>query len=371
MITRRDLVARIAMAAAAARAMPEMAYAQQAAAFPKKATDERIWLDSNENPHGPPPAVIQAMNSALAISNRYHFGELAEFENILARSEGLRPEQIIVGSGSSENLHAAVHAFTSPSLPLITTAPGYETPTDVAQAVGHRVISVPVTAGYYADVRAMASAAEKAGGLIYICNPNNPTSAVTPKADIDWLVEHLPAKAVLVVDEAYIHYAETPLMASALPYVRAGKNVVVMRTFSKIYGMAGLRVGFACAKPELILQMAPFRLNVISIVSARAVAAALSESKDLLPARKAENSSTRRELCEWLRRKNIRYVEPQANFIMIDVKRNVREFGRAMAKQGVMVGRPFPPLDNLLRVTIGTSAEMARFRDVLARVYEG
>jgi len=217
----------------------------------------------------------------------------------------------------------------------------------------------------------MADEAAKAGGgLIYICNPNNPTGTVTPKTDIAWLVDHLPPNTVVLVDEAYIHFADTPQMGSALEHVRRGKDVIVARTFSKIYGMAGLRVGFACARSELTGRMAGLRNGVISIVAARAASAALAERKAVLGERRAALLRTRQALYGWLRERNLRYIESHANFLMIDVGRPSSEFGGAMARLGVAPGRPFPPLDNFLRVTIGTDRDMERFREVFWKVYK-
>ncbi len=181
---------------------------------------------------------------------------------------------------------------------------------------------------------------------------------------------NLPARTVLLVDEAYIHFGESPDLKSALPYVRQGKDVIVTRTFSKIYGMAGLRAGFAAARPEFIERLAPLRINVISIVTARAVVAALANREQIVPGRRATLARTRGELCAWLHQRDVRYIQPHANFIMIDCGRNAREFIAAMPKLGVAPGRPFPPLDNMLRVTIGTDAEMARFREVFWKVYK-
>ena len=369
MLTRRAFAGRLGFAAAASGMLPEMVYAQRAAVGFKLPKDV-VWLNGNEFPSGPPESAIKAMTEVLASSNRYHYQEFGDFYAALARNEDLTPEQILVGAGSSECLHAAVEAFTSPTLPMITVTPTYEAPPEVAHASGRQVITVPLTAKYTADVHKLIEAATKAGGgMIYLCNPNNPTSTVTPKADVAWMVANLPPNAIALIDEAYMHFAESPEMESGLTYVRQGKDVVVARTFSKIYGMAGLRAGFAAARPDLIKKMAPFRNNVISIVTARAVLAAIAD-KNLVPERKASLTRTRSELCSWLRTKNINYIEPQANFVMIDVGRDTREFGRQMAQKGVAVGRPFPPLDHMLRVTIGTDAEMAKFRDAFLPVYK-
>lgn len=371
MLSRRAFAGRLGFTAAAGL-FSEFGYAQRAVLNLKDLPKDMVWLNANEHPDGPPAVSVKAMGEVLTSAGRYHYQEFPAFYQTLAASEDLKPEQMLAGAGSTESLHNAIAAFTSPSNPLITMSPSYEAPPDFARAHGVRVIPVPLTAKYYADVRAMVQEAGKAGGgLIYICNPNNPTSAVTPKPDIDWMIANLPANTVAVIDEAYVHFADSPEMESALAHVRQGRNVVVTRTFSKIYGMAGLRAGFACARPDLIARMAPFRNNVISIVTARAVLAALADSKNVLPERKAKLIRTRRELCAWLNQKSLKYIAPQANFLMIDVGRDVRELGPVLAKRGVAVGRPFPPLDRMLRVTIGTDAEMAKFRDVFWSVYRG
>ena len=369
MLTRRAFAARLGVAAAASGAFHEMAYAQRAAVGFKLPKDV-VWLNSNEFPAGPPGSVIKAMTDVIPSSNRYHYQEFGDFYTALARSEDLSSGQILVGAGSSENLHAAVEAFTSPTRPLITITPTYEAPPEVARASGRQVINTPLTPKFTADVHKLVEAADQAGGgLIYLCNPNNPTSTVTPKADIAWMAANLPTNTILLLDEAYLHFAETPEMESGLTYVRQGKDVVVTRTFSKIYGMAGMRAGFAAARPDLIKKMEPFRNNVISIVTVRAVLAAIAE-KNLVADRKASMARTRAGLCSWLKSKGIMHLEPQANFVMIDVHRDTREFARDMAQKGVAVGRPFPPLDHMLRVTIGTDAEMEKFRDAFLSTYK-
>ena len=371
MVTRRGFAARLGMAAAAARMLPEMAYAQRAAVKISDLPTDMVWLNSNEFPAGPTPAVLATMQQLLPTTNRYHYQEFQEIYTAIAKSEDLKPDEIITGCGSSEVLHTSVDAFTSPTRPLISVTPAYEGPIETARALGHPVVLVKLREDYTADVHALAQEADKAhGGLIYLCNPNNPTSAMTTAKDVDWLVRNLPTNTILLVDEAYIHFGESPDLQSALPYVRQGKEVIVARTFSKIYGMAGLRVGFAAAKPALIDQLAPLRMNVIPIVSARAVVTALGERSTVLPARKAALAHTRRELCAWLQERRVKYIQPHANFIMIDCARNAREFISGMPRLGVAPGRPFPPLDNMLRVTIGTDGEMAKFREAFWKVHQ-
>lgn len=371
MITRRGFAARLGAAVTVGRMLPEMAYAQRALVQGKLPQD-MVWLNANENPLGPPKSSLAAMTEVLPAAWRYHYQEVGDFYAALAHSEDLEARNILAGSGSSEMLHAAVHAFTAPDRPMVVMHPTYEGPPEVTRALGRDVIQVALRPDYSADVRQMAEAARKArGGLIYMCNPNNPTASITPKADIAWLVDNLPPDTVLLVDEAYIHFGESPELESALPYVRQGRNVVVARTFSKIYGMAGVRAGFVCAPPALIEKMRPYRTNVLSVIAMRAVEAALAERRTLVPERRAANSRVRRDLCGWLRERHVPYIASEANFMMIDVGRNAREFITKMPPMGVAVGRPFPPLDNMLRVSIGTSQDMRRFQDVFWRVYKG
>lgn len=349
MLTRRGFATRIGMAAAAGRMLPEMAYAQRAAVKGNLA-QEMVWLNANENPAGPPASAIDAMVRVLPSAGRYHYQEYGEFYAAVARSEDLAPEQVLIGAGSSEVLHAAVDAFTSPARPLIAVNPTYEGPIDVARALGRAVVRVSLTDNYSADVKKLVKEAENArGGLIYLCNPNNPTSSVTSKSDIAWLIHNLPPDTVALIDEAYIHFGESPDLESALAFVRQGRNVVVTRTYSKIYGMAGLRAGYACSTPQLIERMMPFRNNVISIVAVRAVLAAIADAQNFIPERRAKLLKTRHELCRWLDERKVPYIQPHANFMMIDVGRDARELIAAMPSKGVAVGRPFPPLNNMLR----------------------
>ncbi len=349
-----------------------MAYAQRAAVKSSELPPDMVWLNANENPAGPPAVSLAAMQQVLPASGRYHYQEFGEIYRTIAKSEELAGDQIVAGCGSSEVLHTSVDVFTSASRPLISVAPAYELPLELARSFGRPVVLVKLREDYTADVRKMAEEADKArGGLIYLCNPNNPTSAITVAKDVDWLVANLPANTTLLVDEAYIHFGESPELKTALPYVRQGKDVIVARTFSKIYGMAGLRVGFAAAKPEIIGRLRPLQINVISIVGARAVTAALADRQNMLRERRASLGRTRRELCEWLSERKVKYIEPHANFIMIDVGRNAREFIQTMPRLGVAPGRPFPPLTNMLRVSIGTDRDMAKFREVFWKVYKG
>src|SRR3954471_6779344 len=366
MLTRRQLVRNLGCLTIAGRFACERAFAQHAQ-IEAPSHDAIVWLDSNENPAGRPASAIKAKIGGVTATPRYHFDEFEGFSKAIAQSESVKPEQVLFGVGSTEVIDAAICAFTSVSAPLITPAPSFDIVGDLARSLGRKVVQVPLTPAWAYDVHQLvAQAATAGGGLIYLCNPNNPTSSLTPTQDIDWLVANLPPHTILLVDEAYIHFADPTQIESALQHVRAGKDVIVARTFSKIYGMAGARAGFGCAKPELIQAMNPFMDKVIPILGLRAAMAALGERDTLLPERRADVARIRRELCDWLREKKVQYIEPHANFIMINIGRDANAFGHEMRQRGVAVGRPFPPLNQMLRVTIGTDSEMKKFRDAFS-----
>src|SRR5579871_6113380 len=370
MLTRRDLARRLGLVATGIAIGGEAAYAQRRAVHGRDIS-QLVLLNANENPDGPPQIAIDAMSRVLARSGRYHDEDTEQLTAAIASQEEVQPDQVLVGCGSSEILHCAVDAFTSPSRPLITTLPSYELPVDMASALGNPVIKTPMTSDYAADVRRMVAEAEKAkGGMIYVVNPNNPTSSITRKEDIAWLVSNLPADTIALIDEAYIHFSTSADLASALPYVRQGKNVVVARTFSKIYGMAGLRVGAAYAKPEFIAKMTPYRNNVIAYVSAQAVIGALSDPT-VVPQRRQKMAATRNALCTWLKENKITYIEPHANFMMIDVGRPAPQVIAKMLTKGVAIGRPFPTYPNMIRTTIGSDQDMAVFRKAFLQVLQG
>lgn len=366
MLTRRGFAGVAGVAVAAG--FSEFAFAQRAniaGAAPKST----VWLNANEFPDGPPDAAVQAMTRVIGESNRYHYREFADFYKSIAGIEKLDANQVVVGAGSSEVLHSAVDVFTSPTRPFITCWPTFEAGPELAAAEGHPVIKLPLSSSYASDVKKLVAEADKAGGgLIYICNPNNPTGAVTSKEDIAWTVDNLPPQTMLLVDEAYLHFNTSPETESAMKYVHQGKNVLVMRTFSKIYGMAGLRAGYIAGRPDLMAKLEPYRNNVISIVAVRAVLAALDLGDKMIVERREKIARTRTELCAWLKQKKINYIEPQANFMMIDSGREIKQMGPAMLAKGVGIGRPFPPYNNMMRVTIGSDADMAKFRSALSEV---
>jgi histidinol-phosphate aminotransferase len=352
-----------ATAAAAFRVMNEPMLAAAARHHPPHAPDA-VMIDSNENPLGPSQAARDAMAALLPQGGRYRDELTDELVKTFADMEGLNPDWIRATVGSTPPLSVAVLALTSPAKSYVTADPGFETGMMMSAISGARVVKVPLTKTYAHDVKAMLAAAPDAG-VFYICNPNNPTGTLTPHSDIAYLVANKPAGSVVLVDEAYIHFSEAP---SALDLVKAGKDVIVLRTFSKVYGMAGLRCGFAIARPELLEQV--MQHGVYNFMPITAVAAATASLKDpqLVPERRRINATIRQQTFQWLDRNGYSYIPSESNCFMLDTKRSGKEVREAIAKENVMIGRVWPSMPSYVRITVGTTEEMARFQSAFQKV---
>ena len=227
------------VSAAAAAAFPFVTepLLAAAAAVHRPYTTDAVFIDSNENPLGPSQGARQAIAAIIPQGGRYSDNLTDDLIHIFAQAEGLNPDYIHVFPGSTPGLHFGVIAFTSPEKSYVTADPGYEAGMFAAERAKARIVKVPLTKTYAHDVNAMIAAAPDAG-LFYICTPNNPTGTLTPHADVEYLLQNKPKGSVVMVDEAYIHFCDAP---STIDLVKAGKDIILLRTFSKIYGMAGLR----------------------------------------------------------------------------------------------------------------------------------
>jgi len=366
MLTRRGFVG--GLAAGLAQAGLDRRHPVETSGVPS--TSDVVWLNANEYPEGPPPASIKAMAEVLSASNRYHYDEFASFYTALARHFNLKANNILVGSGSSEVLHCAIDAFVNPIRPFVTGWPSFDWGPELAAAKRCPALKIPLRDDHSADVKLMAGEAARAGGgLIYVCNPNNPTSSITRESDIRWLSQNLPPETYLLVDEAYIHFTDLTDAESAMSLVRNGNNrVIVSRTFSKIYGMAGVRVGFVAAHPDLISRMSAYRNNVISIIGVRASLAALGLGEKLIEERRAKIALTRSNLTGWCQKKGIKFIEPHGNFILIDTGRDATKLGAALVAKGIVPGRPFPSCETLIRISIGSESDMEKFKRAFTEV---
>jgi histidinol-phosphate/aromatic aminotransferase/cobyric acid decarboxylase-like protein len=324
---------------------------------------DAVMINANENPLGPCPEARDAVHSIVAQGGRYMYGETDKVAKLLSEQEGVKTSYIRIYPGSSAPLHQSVLAFTSPSKPLIMGDPGYEAGERAARFIGSKVIRVPLTKDYKHDVKAMVAASPDAG-LIYICNPNNPTGTLTPKEDIEWLVANKPQGAVVMIDEAYTHISGAPFNTDL---VAQDKDVVVLRTFSKIYGMAGLRAGAAIARPDLIEKLGGFSAGMLPITGMAAASASLRQ-KNLVPERRKLIAGVRNDTFEFLEKHNFTYVPSVSNCFMVDVKQPGNNVIMALRKEKVYIGRVWPSWPTYVRVTVGTSEEMVKFQNAFLKV---
>lgn len=308
------------------------------------------------------------MATILPHGGRYQSYLTDDLIKTYAQQEGVKPEYIRVTAGSTPALSLGVLAFTSSEKSYVTADPSFELGMNIADRSKARLVKVPLTKSYAHDVRAMLSEAPDAG-LFYICNPNNPTGTLTPHSDVEYLVANKPKDSIVIVDEAYIHFTEKA--ESALDLVKADKDVIVLRTFSKVYGMAGIRCGVAIARPDLLNQtLARGGWNFMPVT---AVIAAIASLKDpqLVPERRGINASIRQQTFDWLDRSGYTYIPSESNCFMVDVKRPGRQVQEAMAKENVFIGRTWPIMPNWVRITVGTQAEMEKFQAAFQRVMKG
>jgi len=328
------------------------------------APPDAVMINANENPLGPCPEAREAAANMIQYGGRYRYSEGDKVQEILAEQEGVKQDYVQIHPGSSGPLHQAVLSFCSPDKPFVTADPGYEAGARAAQFVGAKVVRVPLMAdkSYQHDVKKMAGI-EKAG-LIYICNPNNPTGTVTPKADIEWLVANKPAGSVVMVDVAYTHISTEPFNSDL---VAKDKDVILLRTFSKIYGMAGLRAGAAIARPDLLSKVRQWSSTMMPITGMAAASASL-KVKDLIPKRRKIMGDVREDTFSFLEKHNFSYVKSVSNCFMIDTKRNPRDVISAMAKEKVYIGRVWEAWPTHVRVTVGSAEEMAKFKTAFLKV---
>jgi histidinol-phosphate aminotransferase len=326
-----------------------------------------IHIDANENPLGPSEAARQAMIDIVPRGGRYLMPMQSEVEEIFAKMEGLDPASVMSFAGSSEPLHYTVLSFTNKDKPLVVADPGYEAPTWAAQIAGANVIKVPLADPKGAashDIKAML-AASSTPGVIYICNPNNPTGTTTPRADIEYAVANAPKGTILLIDEAYIHLSDVP---SALNFVKEGKDVVVLRTFSKLYGMAGVRMGFAIGRPDLLKKISQDGgFNSLPITALAAAKASLLDS-ELIAKRRKIIGDVRMDTLDWLKSKGYACTPSVSNCFMLDVRRPGKEVLAAMAAKDVYIGRIWPAWPTQVRITVGTHDEMLTFRKAFEEV---
>jgi histidinol-phosphate aminotransferase len=371
--TRRQ-VARIALGAAAV--LPffhEFAFAQDDGAPTRRGVlldPDVVRITSNENPMGPSKEGLEAIARVAPLAWRYGpQGDNQELLALLASTEDVKPDYVMPYPGSGTPLANLVPAFSSPTRSWVMASPGYGS--GASRDLGNKVLHVPLRKDYTHDVEAMIKADPNAGAY-YVCNPNNPTGTLTPRKDIEYLLANKKPDAIVVLDEAYIHFDGRDNMSTDL--VRQDKDVVVLRTFSKLYGMAGLRAGAAFARPDLLKKLAKFgRTGNIAVSTMACAAASLKVEAALIKERSAINRRNRELAFEQIEKlPGAAAIPSVSNFFMLSVKGMTGpEINKAMAARKILLaGHRWPEWPNQVRVTVGTMEEMRKFNAALAQVVQ-
>lgn len=363
-LSRRELFA----ASALLLARPGLARLADAAAASTPQTDapgtRPIVLCWNENPYGPSPAARAAVTGTIGSACRYPSEDIDALVDALAKHEGVTTGHIVTGTGSGELLCALGFLHGHDGGEIIAAEPTYAELTSYAQQAGASLKFVPVDKQLRHDLAAMHAAISPRTRAVYVCNPNNPTGTAVPAAQLKSFVASLPERVTTIVDEAYIDFTDSPGVSSVADLVRTDKRVVILRTFSKIHGMAGIRVGYGIAHPDTAAELAAIRMSSANIFAMRAARASLADKAFLTDCRQRIIASRRRITSE-LSRLGLGFAEPQGNFVFFDTGMPLQRFSEQMRARNILVGRYFPPFDSWCRITIGTEPEVAAFLTAL------
>ena len=327
-----------------------------------------VRLNFNENPYGPSPKARAALAECGSISNRYPDDAYRLLLNMLAQKYNLKPENIILGCGSTEILRAADDAFLDPTRNVVAAAPTFEAVLDYARVLRSNAVLVPLTSDHRHDLQKMAAACTSKAGVAYVCNPNNPTGTYIPRDDMASFVAAVPPSTLILVDEAYFEFADAPAYGTAIPLIAAHPNVLVARTFSKIYGMAGMRLGYGVgSKPTIELIS---RYLVQDNINAAVIGAAMATLDDFegLATTHDKLMHTRDWLYAQLKKDGRTAIPSQGNFVMLDVGTDAKPVIAQFAERQILVGRYFPSMPTFIRVTVGTQPEIEAFVTALRQI---
>ncbi len=368
-LSRRSLLHKLGASALTGAAIPslrEFSFSVAAAPSSANASSGPIRLNRNESAYGPSKAAIAAMKESLSLANRYP----DSVDSLIERISGMhavRPEQVVLGCGSSELLRMAAAVFLGRGKKLVLPAPTFDLIARFARSTGADVVPVPLTSRYAHDLSAMLDRVDEATGLVYVCNPNNPTGSLTPRNDLEAFLSRVPSTVHVLIDEAYHHYVGgTSSYTSFIDRPVGDGRVMVTRTLSKIYGLAGLRVGYAIAPPELARQLTSERLQFgVNVVAARAAVTALGDAEYVrLTAQR--NANDRQEFYNQANGRMLRVIDSHTNFVMLDVGRPAEELIEHFKKNSILVAPRIPAMETHIRVSLGRPAEMKEFWRVWA-----
>ncbi|MEP7118693.1 MAG: aminotransferase class I/II-fold pyridoxal phosphate-dependent enzyme [Acidobacteriota bacterium] len=331
-----------------------------------------IILSSNENPLGCHPEVLSAIRGALGEAGRYPFATADEVTALVAKKHNVKPENVLLGSGSTQILRTSTHVFTTKTAGLVAAIPAYEECADYARLLGHSITGVKLTADLKMDLDALQKASV-GSGLVFFCNPNNPVATAVTGADTRTYLTTLTAQSpntTVLVDEAYFEYGTMPGYETMIPLAVENPRVVVARTFSKCFGMAGVRIGYAIGHQDTIAKMEAWDgIDAITVMALQGARAALAVPDQWVKDEQKRNAAARAFTQDWFTAHGCTPTDSQANFMFVDIKRPAREFRDACQRDGVLIGRDFPPYEKShVRISVGTMAEMQKAVQVFERV---
>jgi histidinol-phosphate aminotransferase len=364
-ITRRKFFNSISTGVAASAALPlfaDLAFSELVPGSRSSESGGPIILSRNENAYGPSQKVLATMQDALQFANRYPDPSVSALHDRIAKSHSIKAEQLILGCGSGEILSTSACAFLGPGKKLISAVPTFEAIGRCAKTLGAEVAEVPLTKNYSHDLAAMLAQVNSSTGLIYICNPNNPTGSLTPRKDLESFVQKLPATTTVLIDEAYHHFVSpTADYASFIDSPINDDRVIVARTFSKVFGLAGIRVGYAVGSPEKIKQLAARRLpEGLNAIGARAAFVAY-EDVDYVKFSAKRNADDRQEFFNQANARMVRGIDSHTNFAMLKTGRMAVDVIEHFRKNNIAIARLFPSMNTYARVSFGTPDEMKEF----------
>ncbi len=336
--------------------------------FSISTNDGYVHLCFNESPYGPSEKTARAIRDSISVAGRYpadlsYDGLKAQ----LSKFHGLTADNILIGTGSTEILKVCDDLFLQSQPHLVVAQTTYDAVYQYAVNSRAEVTKVPLTKDYRHDLQRMANAITSRTGLVFICNPNNPTGTIVPKDEMQRFMDRIPESVTVLVDEAYNHFAGSDY-ESAIRYVKEGRNVVVARTFSKAYGLAGMRIGYGIAKEEIMDNMRPYGLDFnLSVPAVAAAEAAIADAQHIEKVTRG-NEAQRTAFYSEMKNLGFESIPSHANFVMVNIRTDVEPVIEEFWRRKILVGRPFPPMTQFLRVSIGTDDEMKRFYSTFRQI---
>lgn len=363
-VSRRNFLRILSTGSAAGAALP-FARISMASVFEPtspKVPGGPIRLNCNENVYGPGRKATVAMRSALSTVNRYPHADYGELTGRIASFHGVTPEQVLLGCGSTEILRVAAGAFLGRGKQLLQASPTFEAIENYSRLTGADVVSVPLDRAFAHDLDAMLAHANTSTALVYICNPNNPTASITPRKDLDNFIRNLHPGCYVLIDEAYHHYAgQSSMYASFIEQPLNTDRVIVCRTFSKIHGLAGLRLGYCIAAPAIIERMRPYiMLDSVNAMVVRAATAALEDTESVREFVK-RTTDDRQEFFNQAMARMLKPIDSHANFVMMNTYHPAAEVVEHFRKESILLRGPFSAMDTYIRVSLGAPEEMLAF----------